>query len=111
MECILVESRANSQPGDSFAGGELEERGAIETARDLKIDVLDAGGMTKASRSGARFELLLPPSRHFVFEQQAEPLRVIKAARFGLAFEFLEPLGDENLRKMPNSGRTVHVAR
>jgi hypothetical protein len=28
-----------------------------------------------------------------------------------LAFEFLEPLGDENLRKMPNSGRTVHVAR
>jgi hypothetical protein len=26
-------------------------------------------------------------------------------------FEFLEPLDDENLRKMPNSGRTVRAAR
>jgi hypothetical protein len=56
-------------------------------------------------------ELLLPAQRHFAFEQQAAPFRVIKAARFGFVFEFVEPCDDENLREMPNSGRTVHAAR
>ncbi|MFZ1962224.1 MAG: hypothetical protein WAU78_01920 [Roseiarcus sp.] len=56
-------------------------------------------------------ELLLPAPRHFVFEQQAEPFRVIEAARFGLVFESHEPRGDENLRKMPYPGRTVRAAR
>ena len=32
--------------GDPIAGGELEEQGAVEPARDLIVDVLDAGLMT-----------------------------------------------------------------
>ena len=55
--------------GDPVAGGEFEEQGAIKPARTLIIDVLDTGGMTQTSGSGARFELLLPAQRHFVFEQ------------------------------------------
>jgi hypothetical protein len=78
--------------GDPVAGGEFEKQGAIEPARDLIVDVFDAGGMTQASDPGARFELFLPAQRHFVFEQQAEPFRVIKAARLGFGFKFLEPL-------------------
>jgi hypothetical protein len=44
-------------------------------------------------RPGARFELLLPAQRQFVFEQQTEPFGMIEAARFGFVLEFLEPLG------------------
>jgi hypothetical protein len=46
--------------------------------------MFDAGGMTQASRPGARLELLLPAQRHFAFEREAEPFRVIEAARFSL---------------------------
>ncbi len=49
--------------------------------------------MTQARNPGAGLEPLLPAWRHFVFEQQAEPFRVIEVARFGLVFEFLESLG------------------
>ena len=70
--------------GDPVAGGELEEQGAVEPARTLIVDVLDAGGMTQAGDPGARFELLLPAQRQLVFEQQAEPFGVIEAARFRL---------------------------
>ena len=80
--------------GDPVAGGELEEQGAVEPARALIIDILDAGRMTQARGSGARFEPLLPAQRQFVFEQQAEPFGVFEAARLGFVFEFLEPLGE-----------------
>jgi hypothetical protein len=36
---------------------------------------------------------------------------MIEAARLGFVFEFLEPLGGGNLRKMPNSGRTARPGR
>ena len=49
--------------------------------------------MPQASNSGARFELFLPAQRHFVFQKQAEPFRVIEAARFGFVFEFLKSPG------------------
>jgi len=37
--------------GDPVAGGELEEERAVEPARALIIDVLDAGGRTIATQS------------------------------------------------------------
>ena len=79
--------------GDPVASGELEEQRAVEPARALIVDVLDAGGMAQLSDPGARFELLLPAQRQFVFEQQTEPFGVIEAAGFGPVFEFLEPFG------------------
>src|SRR5947209_13628553 len=57
--------------GDPVAGGELEEQRAVEAARTLIVDVLDAGRVTQPGDPGARFELLLPAQRQFVFEQQA----------------------------------------
>ena len=42
---------------------------------------------------GARFELLLPAQREFVFEQQAEPFGVIEAARLGVVLQVLEAFG------------------
>ncbi len=74
--------------GDPVAGGELEEQRAVEPARTLIVDVLDAGGMAQPGDPGARFELLLPAQRQLVFEQQAEPFSVIEAARFRPAFQF-----------------------
>jgi len=47
--------------------------------------------MAQAGDSGARFEAFLPAQRRFVFEQQAEPFRVLEGARLGFLFEFLEP--------------------
>ena len=79
--------------GDPVAGGELEEQRAVEPARTLIVDVLDAGGMAQPGDPGARFELLLPAQRQLVFEQQAEPFGVIEAARFGPVFQFLESFG------------------
>ena len=79
--------------GDPVAGGQLEEEGAVEPARDLIVDVLHAGGMTQTGHPGACFKLLLPAQRQFVFEQQAEPFGVIEGARLGFVFQFLEPLG------------------
>ena len=73
--------------------GELEEERAVEPARTLIVDVLDAGWMTQLGDPGARFELLLPAQREFVFEQQPEPFGMIEAARFRFVFEFLEPFG------------------
>ena len=78
---------------DPVAGRELEEQGAVETARAAIIDILDAGRMTQSRSSGARFEPLLPAQGRFIFEQQAEPFGMFEAARLGFAFEFLEPLG------------------
>src|SRR5271154_1286103 len=79
--------------GDPVAGGELEEQRAVEPARTLIVDVLDAGGMAQPGDPGARFELLLPAQRQLVFEQQAEPFGVIEAARFGPVLQFLESFG------------------
>ena len=79
--------------GDPVAGAEFEEQGAIQPARDLVIDVLDAGLMAQARGSGARFELFLPAQRRLIFEKQAEPFGVIEAARFRSVFKLLEPLG------------------
>ncbi len=59
--------------GDPVASDELEEERAIEPARDLIVDVLDAGWMTQLSHPGARFELHLSAQRQLVFEQQTEP--------------------------------------
>jgi hypothetical protein len=70
--------------GDPVASGELEEERAVEPAGTLIVDVLDAGRVTQPGDPGARFELLLPAQRKFVFEQQAEPFGVIEAARLGL---------------------------
>ena len=67
--------------GDPVASGELEEQRAVESARALIVDVLDAGWVTQPGDPGARFELLLPAQRQLVFEQQAEPFGVIEAAR------------------------------
>ena len=79
--------------GDPVAGGELEEQRAVEPTRRLIVDVLDAGGMTQPRDPGARFELLLPAQRLFIFEQQAEPFGVFEAARLGLVLQFLEAFG------------------
>src|SRR5208282_6618838 len=79
--------------GDPVTGGELEEERAVEPARTLIVDVLDAGRVTQPGDPGARFELLLPAQREFVFEQQAEPFGVFKATRFGPVFQFLESFG------------------
>jgi len=72
--------------GDPVASGELEEEGAVEPAGTLIVDVLDAGRVTQPGEPGARFELLLPAQREFVFEQQAEPFGVIEATRLGFVF-------------------------
>jgi len=53
---------------DPVAGGEFEEQGAIEPARAVVIDILDAGRMAQAGGFGARFEAFLPAQRRFVFE-------------------------------------------
>lgn len=79
--------------GDPVACRELEEQRAVEPARALIVDVLDAGRMTQARDPGARFELLLSAQRQLVLEQQAEPFGMIEAADFGFVFEFLEPFG------------------
>ncbi len=79
--------------GDPIAGGELEEQRPVEPARDLVIDILDAGVMAQACGSGAHFKLFLPAQGRFILEQQTKPFRVIKAARFGIVFDLLEPLG------------------
>jgi hypothetical protein len=79
--------------GNPVAGGELEEERAVEPARALIVDVLDAGWMTQARDPGARFELLLSAQRQLVFEQQTEPFGMIEAAGFGFVFEFLESFG------------------
>ena len=71
----------------------MRNKRAVEPARRLIIDVLDAGGMAQPGDPGAGFELLLSAQRQFVFEQQPEPFGVIETAGFGLVFEFLEPLG------------------
>jgi hypothetical protein len=55
--------------GDPIAGTEFKEQGAVEPARDLIIDVLDAGVMAKSRGSGARFELFLAAQRRFIFEK------------------------------------------
>ena len=79
--------------GDPIAGGELEEQRPVEPARDLIIDVLDAGVMAQSRGSGARFELFLPAQRRLIFEKQAEPFGVIEAARFCFCFRVsLNPL-------------------
>ena len=49
--------------------------------------------MPQPGSPSAGFEPLLPAQRGFVFEQQAEPFRVIEATRFGFVFEVHEPLG------------------
>ena len=66
--------------GDPVASGELEKERAVEPARTLIVDVLDAGWVTQPGDPGARFELLLPAQRQFVFEQQTEPFGMIEAA-------------------------------
>jgi hypothetical protein len=45
---------------DPVAGGEFEEQGAVQPARVVIIDILDAGRMAKAGGFGAGFEALLP---------------------------------------------------
>lgn len=91
-----------ARPGDQqiaalsepVAGGEFEKERAVEPALALVIHVFDAGRMTQTRGARARFEAFLSPQRRFVFEQQAEPFGVLQAARLGLVFEFLEPLGE-----------------
>jgi hypothetical protein len=56
------------------------------------VDILDAGGLTKARDSCARLEAFLASQRGLVFEQQGEPLGVFEGARFGIVIEFLEAL-------------------
>src|SRR5665213_1006483 len=55
--------------GNPVAGAEFEKQGAVEPARALIIDVLDAGCMAQARDPRACFELLLPAQRQLVFEQ------------------------------------------
>jgi len=45
--------------GDPIAGRELEEQRAVEAARCLIIDVLDAGGVPELGDPGPCFKLLL----------------------------------------------------
>ena len=45
--------------GDPVAGDEFEEQRAVETARSLIVDVLDAGRMTELGDPGPCFKLLL----------------------------------------------------
>ena len=80
--------------GDPVAGGELEEQRPVEPARVLIVDVLDAGAVAQFGGAGAGLELLLPAQGRFIFQQQSEPFGVIEAARLGLVFEVLEPLGE-----------------
>ena len=79
--------------GDPIAGGELEEQSAVEPARTLIVDVLDAGGMPQLGDPGPCFKLLLPAQRRLVFEQQGEPFGVIETSGLWLVFEFSEALG------------------
>ena len=78
--------------GDPVAGGEFQEQRPVEPARDLVIDVLDAGVVAQARRFGAHFKLFLPAQGRLIFEKQAEPFGVIEAARFGLFSISLNPL-------------------
>jgi len=80
--------------GDPIARREFEEQRAVEPARRLMIDVLDAGGVTQLGDAGPCFKLLLPAQRQLVFEQQTEPFGVIETTRFWLVFEFLESFGE-----------------
>ena len=79
--------------GDPITGRELEEQRAVEAARLLIVDVLDAGGVTELGDPCPCFKLLLSARRQFVFEQQPEPFGVIETTRFGLVFEFPESFG------------------
>ena len=78
---------------DPIASRELEEQRAVEAARRLIVDVLDAGGVTQLGGPGPCFKLLLSAQRQFVFEQQSEPFGVIETTRFGPVFELPESLG------------------
>src|SRR6202522_3247363 len=78
---------------DPIAGREFEEQRAVEAARRLMVDVLDAGGVTQLGDPGPCFKLLLSAWLQFVFEQQPEPFGVFETASFWFVFEFLEPLG------------------
>ena len=49
--------------GDPVASGELEEQRAVESARALIVDVLDAGWVTQPGDPGARFETTRTPRR------------------------------------------------
>jgi len=79
--------------GDPVASGELEKERAVEPARTLIVDVLDAGRVTQPGDPGAHLELLLPAQRQLVLEQQTEPFGMIEAADLGFVFEFLKPFG------------------
>jgi hypothetical protein len=81
-------------PGpDPAAGSELEERGTVEPAMRVVVDILDAGGVTKARRAGAGLEALLAAQRHLVLEQQAKPLGVLERACLGVGIDLLVALG------------------
>ena len=53
--------------GDPVAGGELEEQRAVEPARTLIVDVLDAGRMTQLSDPGVTLHEILRLGRFFAF--------------------------------------------
>jgi hypothetical protein len=77
---------------NEVAACELEEQGAIEVARDVIIDILDARVLTQPCGPGAGLEALLPAQCYFVFEQEAEPFGMLEGARVCDFFEFLEAL-------------------
>ncbi len=83
---------SSSPLADPVAGGELEEQRAIETACGAIIDILDAGGLTKARHARPRLEALLPAQRRFLVEKQTEPFGMFKTMRFRIGGEFLKTL-------------------
>lgn len=57
----------------TVSAGELGEEGAIETAGDAIIDVVDACRLTRAGDPRTGFETLLAPERDLVVEKNGGP--------------------------------------
>jgi len=72
---------------DPLALRELAELAAVEAARRLVVDILDAGLLAQFCIAQACCKTLVMAQRDFVFEQQREPFGVAKRTGFALRFD------------------------
>src|SRR3954452_11930706 len=69
---------------DPVAGGELEKQRPVEAARGPEVNILDAGRVAQFGRFGPGLAALLLPRRHFMIEDQAEPLGMAERVSLGI---------------------------
>jgi len=97
---------------DPVAAGEAEEEPAVEAARRLEVDILDAGVVAQRGGASAVLEALLTARRALAFEQEGEPVGVFEGAAFGLGLELLEAFGhtvQSELGEQAHGGMDQHA--